>query len=81
MNLEKHQIAAFLSLVVPGAGQLYNGALLRALFWFIITPGFWIGSGGTLGWVCHLISAYTAYQYAIARQYERRSLGGLGRSW
>jgi TM2 domain-containing membrane protein YozV len=56
--------AAVLSFIVPGVGQLYNGDFWRALFWLIITPGFWIGSGGTLGWICHLISAYTAYQRA-----------------
>lgn len=78
MKLEKAHIAALLSLVVPGAGQLYNGALLRALFWFVITPGFWIGSGGTLGWVCHLISAFTAYQYVVERGHERRL--GFGRA-
>ncbi len=57
-------VAAILSLVLPGAGQLYNGKFLRALFWFIVTPGLWIGSGGLLGWICHVISAITAYNYA-----------------
>jgi TM2 domain-containing membrane protein YozV len=57
-------LAAVLSLVVPGVGQIYNGAFLRGIFWLVITPGFWIGSGGWLGWVCHLIAAYTAYRYA-----------------
>ena len=57
-------VAAVLSLIVPGVGQIYNGAFLRGIFWLIITPGFWIGSGGTLGWVCHLIAAYTAYSAA-----------------
>ena len=57
-------LAGVLSLLIPGIGQLYNGRFLAALFWLIITPGFWIGTGGTLGWVCHLISAYTAYSYA-----------------
>ncbi len=57
-------LAAVLSLVVPGVGQIYNGAFLRGIFWLIITPGFWFGTGGTLGWVCHLISAYTAYAFA-----------------
>jgi TM2 domain-containing membrane protein YozV len=59
--------AAVLSLVLPGVGQIYNGDFLRGIFWFIVTPGFWIGSGGTLGWICHLISAYTAYRRASAR--------------
>jgi hypothetical protein len=38
--------------------------LYEGVFWLIITPGFWIGSGGMLGWVCHLIAAYTAYKKA-----------------
>ena len=53
--------AAVLSLLVPGVGQIYNGDFLRGIFWLIITPGFWIGSGGLLGWPFHLISAYTAH--------------------
>jgi TM2 domain-containing membrane protein YozV len=54
-------VAAVLSLVLPGVGQIYNGDFWRGIFWLIITPGFWIGTGGMLGWVCHLISAYTAH--------------------
>jgi TM2 domain-containing membrane protein YozV len=56
--------AAVLSLVVPGVGQIYNGDFWRGIFWLIITPGFWIGSGGMLGWVCHLIAAYAAHRRA-----------------
>lgn len=59
--------AAVLSLFVPGVGQIYNGAFLRGIFWLIITPGFWIGTGGLLGWICHIISAVTAYNYAERR--------------
>ena len=62
--MSKPGTAAVLSLFIPGVGQFYNGAFWRGIFWLIITPGFWIGSGGLLGWVCHLISAYTAYSYA-----------------
>jgi TM2 domain-containing membrane protein YozV len=57
-------LAAVLSLIIPGVGQLYNGRILAGILWLIITPGFWLGTGGTLGWICHLISAYTAYSYA-----------------
>lgn len=57
-------IAAILSFVLPGAGQVYNGNFLRALFWLIVTPGLWIGTGGILGWVCHIVSAYTAHSKA-----------------
>ncbi len=57
-------LAAVLSLIIPGVGQFYNGRILAGILWLILTPGFWIGTGGLLGWVFHLISAYTAYKYA-----------------
>ena len=39
-------LAAVLSAVIPGLGQFYNGDFLRGIFWLIVTPGLWIGSGG-----------------------------------
>ena len=60
-------LSAILSFFLPGVGQIYNGAFLRGLFWLIVTPGLWIGSGGFLGWVCHFVAAYTAYGYAERR--------------
>lgn len=57
-------VAAALSAVIPGLGQIYNGQVLWAIAWFIITPGLWIGTGGMLGWVCHVLSAWQAYRYA-----------------
>jgi TM2 domain-containing membrane protein YozV len=57
-------LAAVLSFFLPGVGQIYNGDFLRGIFWLIVTPGLWIGSGGTLGWVCHVIAAYTAHRRA-----------------
>jgi len=59
-------VAAVLSFFVPGAGQIYNGSFLRGIFWLIITPGFWLGTGGLLGWICHLLAAFTAYRRAEA---------------
>ena len=56
--------AAVLSLIVPGIGQFYNGDFWRGVFWLIVTPGFWIGTGGLFGWVCHVIAAFTAYRRA-----------------
>jgi hypothetical protein len=68
MNISNRQknpgTAAVLSLVVPGVGQIYNGDFLRGIFWLIITPGFWIGTGGLLGWVCHVLAAMTAHHRA-----------------
>jgi TM2 domain-containing membrane protein YozV len=60
-------VAAVLSFLVPGVGQIYNGAFLRGIFWLIVTPGLWIGSGGALGWICHLVAAFTAYRFAAKR--------------
>lgn len=57
-------LAGILSLIIPGLGQLYNGQILWGILWLIFTPGLWIGTGGTLGWVCHLLAAYFAYNYA-----------------
>ena len=54
-------LAAVLSAIIPGIGQFYNGDFLRGIFWLIVTPGLWLGSGGFLGWICHVIAAYTAY--------------------
>jgi len=65
--MTKPGIAAVLSFLLPGMGQLYNGFFLRAIFWFIITPGLWVGSGGMLGWICHIIAAYTAYNKAVEK--------------
>ena len=62
--------AAILSLILPGAGQIYNGTFWRGLFWLIITPGFWIGTGGLFGWVCHVAAAYTAHSYATRNPYR-----------
>jgi TM2 domain-containing membrane protein YozV len=62
--------AALLSFLVPGIGQIYNGKFLRGIFWLIVTPGMWVGTGGLLGWVAHLIAAYTAYNYAKAHPFR-----------
>ena len=70
--MNRQGIAAVLSFFVPGAGQIYNGDWLRALFWLIFTPGFWIGTGGTLGWICHFVSAWTAYERAGEKMPELR---------
>lgn len=62
-------IAAVLSFFVPGLGQIYNGTILRGLFWLVITPGLWIGTGGLLGWICHVVASWTAHRYARDHAY------------
>jgi TM2 domain-containing membrane protein YozV len=63
-GLRNPGMAAVLSVLIPGVGQIYNGDFLRGIFWLIVTPGMWIGTGGLLGWICHVIAAYTAYHRA-----------------
>jgi TM2 domain-containing membrane protein YozV len=65
-------IAAVLSLIVPGIGQIYNGRFLWGIFWLIVTPGFWIGTAGLFGWIFHLLSAYQAYRQAERHMYRYR---------
>ena len=55
-------LAAVLSLIIPGVGQFYAGRWVWGIVWLIVTPGFWIGSGGLLGWICHVIAAIQAYR-------------------
>jgi len=72
--------AAVMSLILPGVGQIYNGHFLRGIFWLIITPGLWIGTGGMFGWICHLISALTAYRKAQELEREKEGASPLSSS-
>ena len=65
--------AAVLSFFLPGVGQLYNGTWGRAIVWFVITPGLWLGTGGFLGWMAHVVSAITAHNYAKRHPYREFS--------
>jgi TM2 domain-containing membrane protein YozV len=57
-------LAGFLSLLIPGLGQIYNGRILTGVIWILIFGISWIGSVGIFGFVAHLISAWCAYSYA-----------------
>ena len=80
--MSRPAVAALLSFLIPGLGQIYNREVLRGLFWLIITPALWIGSAGFLGIIVHLVSAATAYHRAelkeglprAARRLDWRSL-------
>jgi TM2 domain-containing membrane protein YozV len=67
-----------LSLIIPGAGQIYSGALGQGIFWMALTvvvwfAVVWFNVGGLTGALCHVIAAITAWLYA------RRSEGKPGR--
>jgi len=57
-------LAGFLSLLIPGVGQIYNGQIISGIIWLVLTGISWIGSAGLLGWIVHIIAAYFAYNYA-----------------
>ena len=63
-NSSSPGLAAVFSLVVPGVGQFYTGHFIWGIVWLIVTPGFWIGTGGCLGWICHVMSAIQAWNQA-----------------
>ena len=66
--MRKPGLAAVLSLVIPGVDRSYNGRILVGIPRLIITPGLWVGSGGVLDWICHVVASYTAYSYARDRR-------------
>ena len=53
-------IAAICSFFIPGLGQLVQGRVLAALFFFIVTGVLWFFSFGTLGWIGHIWAAINA---------------------
>jgi len=57
----KIRFATILSLAAPGLGHLVSGYFGWAILWLIVTPGFWLGSGGLAGLICHLICAYQTH--------------------
>ncbi len=66
-------LAAILSLVIPGLGQLYKGYFLWAVFWFMVVSGLY----ALFGWfilltviplLMHIICIVQAY--ALPRKVE-----------
>lgn len=86
-------LAAVLSFVIPGLGQIYNGHFIRAAFWLLIAfwwidnPMAWPFAAGFWLWLVHFLPALTAYHKArqvelIAAwraEMERRTGAGGGR--
>ncbi len=59
IDMNQAGIAAVLSFLLPGLGQIYNGDFLRAIFWLIVTAALWFF---LMGWICHLVASFTAYR-------------------
>lgn len=57
-------IAALASFFVPGLGQLLQGRVLWAAFWFIASIVVWLITFGLLGGVAHILSCIHAALYS-----------------
>jgi len=53
-------IAALASFLIAGLGQLVQGRLIAAAIHFVLAAAVWAVSFGTMGWVVHIYSAYSA---------------------
>ncbi len=78
LRLKNEGLAAILSLLMPGVGHFYIGKWGWGAFWIILTVGFQVGSGGTLGFIMHILAAIQAYKKAEATNDERLALGAAG---
>lgn len=85
-------LAAVLSFVIPGLGQVYNGHFIRAAFWVLVAfwwvenPMSWPFEAGFWVWMTHFLPAMTAYHKARQvqllqtwRMEMERKIGGSGR--
>jgi hypothetical protein len=59
-------IAGIASFFVPGLGQLVQGRLFAAAFFFLLSGVIWVISFTTLGWLGHVIAALEAAMYTSA---------------
>ena len=56
-------IAAIVSFFIPGLGQLVQGRIFAALFFFLLAGAIHIFTLGLLGWVGHVVAAIEAAVY------------------
>ena len=56
-------IAALASFLVPGLGQLLQGRVLAAIFYFILSGVIWVVTFGVLGVLGHIIACLDAAVY------------------
>ena len=56
-------IAAIGSFLIPGLGQLVQGRVLAALFWFVLAWIVWLVTFGFFGWVVHVIACVEAARW------------------
>ncbi len=56
-------IAALCSFFVPGLGQLIQGRVLWALFYFVLTGVLWLVTFSLGGWIGHVLACIDAAMF------------------
>jgi TM2 domain-containing membrane protein YozV len=56
-------IAAVASFFIPGLGQLVQGRIFAALFYFVLAGAIHVFTLGLLGWIGHVVAAIDAAVY------------------
>jgi TM2 domain-containing membrane protein YozV len=56
-------IAALVSFLIPGLGQLLQGRVLAAMLNFVLTGLLWLVTFGWFGWVGHVLSCIDAARW------------------
>jgi TM2 domain-containing membrane protein YozV len=56
-------IAAVCSFFIPGLGQLVQGRILAALFYFVLTGLLWLVTFTLGGWIGHVLACIDAAVY------------------
>ena len=71
-----HATAALMSLVVPGAGQVYKGRVVAGVLWFLVVVASYLAVGAPAMMV-HLMCVVTAGSAArvLRRPFQDRGLG------
>jgi TM2 domain-containing membrane protein YozV len=57
-------LAAFISFLLPGAGQMYGGKIMKGILWLIAgVLGYWLWVvPGVIIHICCIVNAYKAIQ-------------------
>ena len=65
-NKRNPVLAGVLSIFLPGLGQIYGGDVFSGLVFLVLGTSCWCFSGGTMGWVFHIIAAVHAMMLVSA---------------
>ena len=57
-------MAAGLSMLIPGLGQIYCGHVVWGLLWLLLTGGSWLFTAGCTAIVFHILASIQAFRQA-----------------